>query len=156
MSKIKVYRKIEDTPSKLRPALSQDMPFIKDCIKRFRLDDEDLDYRQFVVATDGDELIGFGRIRPHKEVYELGCVGVVEHRRNQGIGKIIVEHLINIFPTADVYITTDMPEYFVRFGFKNIVSGPKELVEKLQRVCKSKCREGAAVMVYRKGCDLCQ
>lgn len=136
--------------AKIRKAFPDDMPFIRDCIERFRLDDEDLDYRQFVVAASGDEIIGFGRIRPHKEVYELGCVGVVEHRRNQGIGKIIVEHLINIFPTDDIYITTDMPEYFVRFGFKNIAPGPKELVEKLLRVCKSKCREGAVMMVLKK------
>ncbi|MBI5050822.1 MAG: GNAT family N-acetyltransferase [Nitrospirae bacterium] len=109
-----------------------------------------MDYRQFVVAVEGKEIIGFGRIRPHKEVYELGCVGVVENRRNQGIGKMIVEHLINIFSSDDVYITTDLIEYFKRFGFRMIENGPVELVEKLKRVCKSKCREGVVVMVYKK------
>jgi len=135
----------------IRKAQSEDMTFIKDKISNFRLDDEDLDYRQFVVVVNGDEIIGFGRIRPHKEVFELGCVGIVEHRRNQGIGKMIVEHLINIFPSDDVYITTDLIKYFERFGFKRIEPGPKELVEKLKRVCVSKCREGAVVMVYKKG-----
>ena len=135
---------------KLQYAEPQDMPFIKECIERFRLDDEDLDYRQFVVAAEKNEIVGFGRIRPHKEVYELGCVGVVEHKRNHGIGKMIVEHLINNFPTNDIYITTDLTEYFERLGFKKVKPGPEELVEKLVRVCKSKCREGAVVMVYRK------
>ena len=134
----------------MRPASSDDLPFIKECIERFRLDDEDLDYRQFVVAVEENEIIGFGRIRPHKEVYELGCVGVVEQRRNQGIGKMIVKYLIDKFPINEVYITTDLIDYFERFGFKRIKQGPKELVEKLQRVCKSKCREGAVVMVYKK------
>lgn len=134
----------------IRKAQSDDMPFIKECIERFRLDDEDLDYRQFVVAVEGNEIVGFGRIRPHKEVYELGSVGVVEQRRNQGIGKMIVKHLIDKFPTDDVYITTDLINYFERLGFKKIESGPKELVEKLQRVCKSKCREGAVVMLYKR------
>ncbi|MBI5042820.1 MAG: GNAT family N-acetyltransferase [Nitrospirae bacterium] len=123
----------------MRPALSDDMPFIKECIERFRLDDENLDYRQFVVAVEGNEIAGFGRIRPHKEVY-----------RNQGIGKMIVKYLIDKFPTNQVYITTDLIDYFERFGFKRIEAGPKELVEKLQRVCKSKCREGAVVMSYKK------
>lgn len=77
-------------------------------------------------------------------------MGVVEHKRNQGIGKMIVEYLISNFPTSDVYITTDLPEYFERFGFKKDEPGPKELVEKLSRVCKSKCREGAIVMVLNK------
>ena len=109
-----------------------------------------MDYRQFVVAVEGKEIVGFGRIRPHIEVYELGCVGVVEQKRNHGIGNMIVKYLINIFPSNDVYITTDLIDYFERFGFKRIEHGPNELVEKLQRVCKSKCREGAVVMVYRK------
>lgn len=134
----------------IKKAQSDDMPFIKECIEKFRLDDEDLDYRQFIVAVEGSEIVGFGRIRPHKKVYELGCVGVVEGRRKQGMGKMIVEHLINIFPTNDVYITTDLIKYFERLGFSTIEPGPKELVEKLQRVCKSKCREGAVVMLYKR------
>jgi N-acetylglutamate synthase-like GNAT family acetyltransferase len=134
----------------IRPATPEDMAFISECIDRFSLDDEDLDYRQFVVAVDGAEIVGFGRIRPHKEVYELGCVGVKESRRNQGIGRMIVEHLINAFPSDDVYITTDLIGYFERLGFRQIEHGPKELIEKLKRVCRSKCRGGAVVMVRRK------
>ncbi|MBI5181939.1 MAG: GNAT family N-acetyltransferase [Nitrospirae bacterium] len=134
----------------VRPAEYDDMPFIKECTEKFRLDDEDLDYRQFIVAVEGSEIVGFGRIRPHKEVYELGSVGVVEQQRNQGIGKMIVKYLIDKFPTNEVYITTDLIKYFERLGFKKIEPGPKELVEKLQRVCKSKCREGAVVMVYKR------
>ncbi len=135
---------------RIRPASPDDKPFIKKHIEKFRLDDEDLNYHQFVVAVEGEKIIGFGRIRPHKKIYELGCVGVIENKRNQGIGKKIAEHLINVFPSDDVYITTDLPEYFERLGFKRIGSGPKELVEKLKRVCKIKCREGAIVMLYRK------
>ena len=136
--------------AKIRPASPDDMPFIGECIERFRLDDEDIDHRQFVVAVDWDEIVGFGRIRPHKGVYELGCVGVVERRRNNGIGKMIVEYLIKIFPSNDVYITTDLIDYFKRLGFKRIEHGPKDLEEKLKRVRKSKCREEAVAMVYRK------
>jgi len=142
---------MNQTTANIRPASPDDMPFIKEYIEKFRLDDEAMDYRQFVVAIEENEIVGFGRIRPYKEVYELGCIGVVENKREHGIGKIIINYLINIFPTDDVYITTDIPEYFERFGFKKIDSGPKELVEKLKRVCRSKCREGAVVLVYTKG-----
>jgi len=134
----------------MRPASPDDMLYITECIDRFKLDDEDLDFRQFIVAADGNEIAGFGRIRPHKEVYELGCVGVIESRRNQGISRIIVEHLINVFPSDDVYITTDLIRYFERLGFRHVESSPEELIEKLERVCRSKCREGAVVMVCRK------
>ena len=75
---------------------------------------------------------------------------MLEHKRNQGVGKMIIEYLINNFPADKVYITTDLIEYFEKIGFKKIEPGPKDLVEKLQRVCKSKCREGAVVMVLNK------
>ena len=135
----------------IRQASPDDMPFIKECIDRFRLDDEDLDYRQFIAAMEGEVIVGFGRIRPHNDVYELASVGVVDYKRNKGIGRMIVKYLIEHFPSNEVYITTDIPEYFERFGFSEISPGPKELVAKLKRVCKSECREGAAVMVYKKG-----
>lgn len=141
---------MKELSAQIRSASPVDMPFIKNCIEKFRLDDEDLNCQQFIVAVEANEIVGFGRIRHHEKVYELGCVGVVENRRNQGIGKTIVEHLINIFPSNDVYITTDLLDYFERFGFRKIDSGPDGLVEKLKRVCKSKCREGAVVMVYKK------
>lgn len=32
-----------------------------------------------------------------------------------------------------VYITTDIPEYFRKFGFEKIYPGPDELVEKLKQ-----------------------
>jgi len=134
----------------MRAASPDDMPFITEYINRFRLDNEDLDFRQFIIAADGNVLVGFGRIRPHNEVYELGCIGVVESSRGRGIGRMIVEYLINAFPSDDVYITTDLIRYFERLGFRQIEHGPGELIEKLGRVCRSKCREGAMVMLHRR------
>lgn len=140
--------------TRLRPATKEDLPFIREYIAKFRLDDEDLDYAQFVVAEDGRGIAGFGRVRPHGKLSELGCVGVVEDRRGRGIGSMLVKRLIDVFPTPEVYITTDMPEYFARFGFEKLEPGPGELVEKLARVCKSKCRSDAVVMMFRKSHQL--
>jgi len=134
----------------IRAASLDDMPFITECIDRFKLDDEDLDFRQFIVAAVGNELVGFGRIRPHKEVYELGSIGVAESSKGRGIGRKIVEHLINAFPSDDVYITTDLNRYFERLGFRQTEHAPGELIEKLKKVCRSKCREEAVVMLRRK------
>jgi len=88
----------------IRSASPDDMPFIKECIEKFRLDDEDLDYHQFIAAMDGEEIAGFGRIRPHNDVYELASVGVVENKRSQGIGRMIIEYLINHFPADEVIL----------------------------------------------------
>ncbi len=134
----------------MRGASPDDMPFIREHLVRFMLDDEDLDHRQFVVALEGREIVGFGRIIPHREVYELGGVGVVESRRNRGIGTIIVEHLKSIFPSDDVYIITDIPGYFEKLGFRKIENAPEELLKKIERVCKTKCRRDAVVMLYKR------
>ena len=141
-----------DNPSiAIRPASPDDMPFITEHLEKFLLDDEDVDFHQFVVAVEGDAIVGFGRIRPHREVYELGGVGVVEERRNEGIGKMIIRHLIDIFPSDDVYITTDIPGYFEKLGFRRVEHAPLDLIEKIKRVCEKKCRNGAVVMRYRRG-----
>lgn len=136
---------------KIRAAFPADMPFITEHIGKFRLDNEDMDYQQFVVSVEGDKVIGFGRIRPHREIVELGSVGVIEGRRDEGIGTMIVKHLVDIFPANEVYITTEIPGYFERLGFTRVEPGPGELIEKLRGVCRSKGRNDAVIMISEKG-----
>ncbi len=135
---------------KISPAKPSEMKMIKKYIQSFRLDDENLNYKQFVVAKENKKIVGFGRIKPYHKVYELGCLGVLEKWRKKGIGKKIVEYLIEIFPSQEVYITTDIPTYFEKLGFKRVKNGPQELVEKVKRVCCSKLRENVVIMVYQK------
>jgi N-acetylglutamate synthase-like GNAT family acetyltransferase len=139
---------------KIRAALSTDMHFIRECIEKFRLDSEDIDYRQFVVSVDGTKINGFGRMRLHREIVELGSVGVVEGMRNQGIGTMIVKHLIDIFPTDEVFIATDIPRFFERLGFKIVDQGPEDLIEKIMGVCQSKGRGDSVIMLHEKGAAL--
>ncbi len=126
------------------------MPFLKECIKRFRLDEENLSFEQFIVAKVGKEIVGFGRIKPYQKVYELGCLGVLENHRRKGIGKALVKHLIKMFPQPEVYVTTDITEYFEKLGFKKVKKGPPELEEKIVRVCEKKLRQNVVIMVFKK------
>ncbi len=131
------------------PATPADMPFIAACVRRFRLDDEDLRPEQFVVARDGDRILAFGRIKPYGAVHELGCVGVVEEERGRGLGRLIVRALVERFPTPQVYITTDLPAYFERLGFRPTEAAPPEITAKIDRVC-ARLRSGVIAMVlYR-------
>ena len=134
----------------IRKASPEDMPFIGEHLTRFMLDDEDLDHRQFVVAIEGQKLVGFGRIIPHKRVYELGGIGVIEDKRNRGIGTMIVEYLKRIFPSDDVYIITDIPGYFERLGFAKAQNPPEELLTKIERVCRTKCHRDGVVMLFKR------
>jgi len=137
-------------PIVLRDASPGDMPFIMEHLGKFLLDDEDIDFRQFIVAVENKEIVGFGRIRPHREVYELGSIGVVENRRSRGVGTLIIERLIDIFPVDDVYLVTDIPGYFEKQGFRVIRDAPEELLEKIRRICPAKCRGTAVVMHLRR------
>jgi N-acetylglutamate synthase-like GNAT family acetyltransferase len=115
-------------------ATAVDMPFIEACIQRFRLDDEHLEARQFLVLHAGEQIVAFGRIKPYREVQELGCVGVIEELRGLGLGLKIIVEIIRRFPSQDVYITTDLTEYFERLGFRRVDTPPSELREKMVRV----------------------
>ncbi|MDP3793178.1 MAG: GNAT family N-acetyltransferase, partial [Candidatus Uhrbacteria bacterium] len=106
-------------PYNFAPATNDDMPFIRDTVARLRLDGERLEAQQFIVLRrEGrDGIIGFGRVKPYRHTHELGCVAVVEEERGRGWGELIVRELVRRFPQDEVYVTTDLPEYFERLGF---------------------------------------
>lgn len=84
---------------KFRKAIKSDMSIIKQAIKKSRMDDENLDYSQFIIAEKNEKVVGFSRIKPYDDCYELGSVFIFEEYRNSGIGK-------------KIWITTDYVEYF--------------------------------------------
>jgi len=133
----------------IRSAVQADLPFIQEMVARLRLDNEDLRPEQFIVVEEGERTLAFGRIKPYRRTFELGCVAVVEDRRSQGIGELVVRELIRRFPQRRVYVTTDIPEYFERLGFVRTTALPRELSEKIDRV-EGKLRSGVVGMVYRR------
>ena len=134
----------------LRIAEPVDMPVIESCIERFRLDSENLEFEQFIVAEKDGGIVGFGRIKPYERCFELGCVAVLEAHRNSLIGSAIVRKLIQDFPTDEVWITTNVPEYFRRFGFQYTADAPQEIHDKIERVCRSRLHPDAVIMLLRK------
>jgi len=134
-------------PLPLTPATASDMPFIRETVDRLRLDPEDLRPEQFVTLRKDGRIVAFGRIKPYRATYELGCVAVVEEERGRGLGARIVRELIARFPQDEVYLTTDLPEYFEALGFLRTDILPAEIEDKLRRVCGS-LRTGVVGMVY--------
>jgi N-acetylglutamate synthase-like GNAT family acetyltransferase len=116
----------------LRTATNKDMPAIVRMIGEFHLDYENLQPQQFVIAEDRDVMVGFGRLKPYSDATELGCVGVLHERRKQGIGKLIVDELISRGP-REIWITTDLPDYFRSMGFTESHNSPPSISKKLER-----------------------
>jgi len=133
----------------IRSATEADLPFIRETVARLRLDNEDLRVEQFIVVEEGGRTVAFGRIKPYRRTFELGCVAVVEDRRKQGIGALVVRELVRRFPQRRVYVTTDVPEYFQRLGFARTRALPRELGDKIGRV-EGRLRSGVVGMVYRR------
>lgn len=136
---------------KIRNATTTDFPFIQRSIKEWLLDYENLTPEQFIVVEEDDRILGFGRLKPYPDgTVELGCVGVIPERRKQGIGEMITNELIRRGPDT-IYITTDLSNYFVPFGFKLTSEYPEAIKKKLAWCETGTCRPGVVPMVLKKG-----
>ena len=139
---------IEAAPElEFAPADTGDLPFIRETVERLRLDPEDPDPQQFTTLRRDGGIIAFGRIKPYRATYELGGVAVLEDERGRGYGEAVVRELTRRFPQDEVYITTDIPQYFERLGFLRTKLLPPDLEAKVARVCES-IRPGTVGMIY--------
>lgn len=134
----------------LRKANAADMQTIESYVEKFRLDNENLKFEQFIVAEKNRSIMGFGRIKPYQDCFELGCVAVLEANRKRSIGSAIVKKLIEDFPSDDIWITTDIPRYFQRFGFQSTTEAPQEILDKIRRVCQCRQHPNAIIMLLRR------
>jgi len=135
---------------KVRHATESDMGFIMENLEKYNLDMENVHYNQFVVAMENGNPIGFGRLKKTREAYEIGCVVIIEERRNQGIGSLIIKHLIDFSPVKMVYVITDLVDYFKKLGFVEAKEESKELMSALDRACRIEGKANTVLMAYKK------
>ena len=140
----------KDWMMNLRPAKMTDMPSIVRMIGEFDLDYENLNHNQFWVIEEDEQIAAFGRLKPFPDAVELGSVGVRKEYRNKGYGKKMVEALMERAPD-EVWITTDLRDYFRKFGFVESTEMPASIKNKLERFCHFTCRTNITAMVYYKG-----
>ena len=133
----------------LRNATINDMPSIVRMIGEFDLDYEHLAPEQFVVIEEEGQVVAFGRLKPYPDAVELGSVGVRPDRRKMGYGRRMVEALIERGP-EEIWITTNLRDYFRPFGFAESEKMPASIKNKLENFCHFTCRPGIAAMVLRK------
>jgi threonine dehydratase len=140
----------ETTPDvQFTPATADDIPFIRETADRMILDSDDLAPEQFITVRRDDKIIGFGRVRPYKETFELATVAVAEEERGRGLGEVIARELIRRFPQDEVYVVSDLVEYWERLGFLCTDILPPELEAKRASACNG-LRPGATGMIYNR------
>jgi N-acetylglutamate synthase-like GNAT family acetyltransferase len=78
----------------IRPAVEADQSTIKQLVSAEQLDPSALHWSHFVIAENNDQVVGIGQIRPHPRGRELGSLVVQEDFREQGVGTLIVNALL--------------------------------------------------------------
>lgn len=82
----------------------------------------EINIQEFLVAEDASGVIlGCGRLRPYPEFCELASLAVTQSVRTQGLGRAIVEGLLDLY-AGEVYLVCEdhLVEFFRRFGFRLI------------------------------------
>ncbi|MFM2399929.1 MAG: hypothetical protein RL341_2086 [Pseudomonadota bacterium] len=106
-------------PLAVRAALQQDQTLIERSVKSERLNPTDLDWKNFLVATHQDELIGMVQLRKHADgSRELGSLLVAEQARNLGVAARMIDALL-AEQSCTVYMITSaqFAGHYRRWGF---------------------------------------
>jgi N-acetylglutamate synthase-like GNAT family acetyltransferase len=122
--KTEIKMRIEIT----QPA-AEELVKVHELAKVFMLDDEDLQSGQFLIAKQKGDILGFGRLRHHGDALELCTLGVVEKHRGKGIGRAIVNALVEK-TTQPVHVVCIIPGFFSKLGFRQVNEFPASMARK--------------------------
>lgn len=106
----------------VRPATEADQPTIRRIIHQAGINPTGLDWRRFLLAVEGEQVIGTGQIKPHNDgSHELASIAVIPARQKRGIGSMIIRALLESERGA-LHLTCQrrMAGYYERFGFRRI------------------------------------
>jgi N-acetylglutamate synthase-like GNAT family acetyltransferase len=129
----------------IRKAKISDQPAILQILEELDLASPLQKTEYFWVAEVDNEIAGIARLEDCGEYLFLSCVGVKTKHHNQGIASRLLEPLL-INTKHKIYLYTTIPEFFKRFGFKN-VSPSSRLPSKEYFSCQECFPEKCQVMV---------
>jgi amino-acid N-acetyltransferase len=107
----------------VRPARETEASQIRKLIHLVGINPTGLDWKRFVVAVnEQDEMIGCGQLKPHGgDILELASIAVYPEHQGNGIGRAIIEHLLqeSSRPLYLICESSNGPLY-EKFGFRAI------------------------------------
>ena len=116
------------------------------------INDEDIDFTQYLIARHGKDIVGLCRIVKHAGDHkELKSLWVLEKFRGEKLGQFLVRKLLSVQKkTKKVYLAakTGLIEYYSDLGFRPIDNPPPVIVEKHERTARKKKMPTGVVMVY--------
>ncbi|MFL5803660.1 MAG: GNAT family N-acetyltransferase [Roseiflexaceae bacterium] len=108
----------------IRPATATEQATITAIVRAARINPSDLDWRRFLVAEQGGQIVGVVQVRPHRDgSRELASLAVVPEQQGQGVGAALVGALLaRERGPLDLMCTDQMEGYYARFGFRRLAS----------------------------------
>ncbi len=107
-------------------ATPSDLPNLKELLIAHHLPTSGIDdhWKTFVVARDGDNIVGCGGSEAYKMAALIRSIAVRDTHRGHGIGRLLVRHLLDRLASRGIrefyLLTTTAQDYFAKRGFKVI------------------------------------
>jgi amino-acid N-acetyltransferase len=107
-------------------AIADDVPVIKQLLlaNKLPIDGIDEHWKTFIVARDGEDIVGCGGAEAHKLAALIRSVAVAGSHRGRSIGRRIVRQLLDRLASRGIrefyLLTTTAQPYFAKRGFKPI------------------------------------
>ena len=108
-------------PLTIRSAHADDEAIIKAMIRSEQLDPFNVHWQNFLVAIEGERIIGIGQVKPYRSGRELGSLAVVADRRKTGVAGAIINALIarESGPLLLFCLAFREP-FYAKFGFRRV------------------------------------
>ena len=109
-------------PLIIRPASADDQFAITAIVRAARINPRDLDWQRFLLAQWGQDIVGVGQVKPHKDgSRELASIAVVPEWQGNGVGGALIRALLSR-ETGPLHLmhNADREHYYQRFGFQRL------------------------------------
>lgn len=140
------------TPVTLRQAGAADWPAVRALLQAhgLPLDGAQAHLSTFLLAVRGGEVVGCAGAEVHGTVALLRSVAVAPGLQRQGIGRRLVERLIQEARGRDIatlyLLTTTAPDYFARLGFQRLAAAEAPAALKASAEFQGACPASAVLM----------
>jgi N-acetylglutamate synthase-like GNAT family acetyltransferase len=109
-------------PLIIRPASADDQFAITMIVRAALLNPSDLDWRRFLLAQWGQDIVGVGQVKPHEDgSREVASIAVVPEWQGHSVGSALIRALLSR-ETGPTYLMCNAhrESYYQRFGFRRL------------------------------------
>lgn len=131
----------------IRKAGQEDIPQITSLARKLGLDYQGMDEDSFWVAEDSGRIVGIVALKKYGDCHELCALGVDARRRNKGLGRKLVQALLQS-TDRDIYLATIIPGFFKSCGFDKAAHIPSSM-KKSPEWCEGCSKELCTGMVRK-------